>query len=338
MSANVRLHSSGRFEARIQLNNRQYSAYGSTEEEAAENLEKKVLLSQSFNKAFTFAQWMEERYLPSIQTTSAKHQQKAKWATGHLGRLANIQIQEINRHALQVTLDQKCKTLKLETLKTIKSVWSAALNLAEADDVIIKNPMRFVRLPRQLATIKEVYSAGELLRLIEYSRGYAAHPIAVLGGLMGLRIGEIVALEPKHFSVKGRLTVPGTKTAASRRDIPLPELVAKEIGHLSDWPLASAGTPARNALKRAAFRAQLEVEPHPHMLRHTYASLLEWIGCPLDVRSRLLGHGKRTITERYSHSQWNNWELWQNALAEHVYASSGEIVGYTAAGILGKTP
>jgi integrase len=193
---NVRRHKSGNFEARIQINKVPYSAYGDTEEEAAKNLEEKILRSQNLRESYTFEQWMVERYLPSIQTTSKKHQEKAAWAIKHLEHLANRPISQIDRANLQAAFVKKSKTLKPETLKTLKSVWAAALNLAEADDIIIKNPMRFVKLPRSMPEPKAVLGREQLLKLIDHSRGYAAHPIVVLGSLMGLRIGEICRLYP----------------------------------------------------------------------------------------------------------------------------------------------
>lgn len=324
MRPNVRLHKSGRYEARIQIQKIQYSAYGDTEDEAARNLEEKVLQSQN-RPNYSFGQWMEERYKPSIAHTSQKHREKANWAISHLGSLAERPIDQVDRHSLQNALN--AKTLSYESMKGLRAHWSSALLLAEADDVIRKNPMRFVKLKRAEPKQKEVYDAAGLRRLIEHSRGYASHPVVILAGLMGLRIGEIQRLKPEHFKQPGKLIVPGTKTSASVRELPLHPKILEEIGDCR-FPLAPnhAGRSNEN-LQRAAYRAQIKLRPTNHLLRHTYASLLEWIGCPLDVRARLLGHGKRTITERYSHLAWQNWEKWQNELVTHVYPEVGAELG-----------
>lgn len=329
MPKNIRLHKSGRFEARIQIAGVPWSAYGDTPDEAALALEEKLLRSQNLRGSYTLRQWMEERYLPSIEATSKAHQTKAKWAIKELGRAADLPIKEVDRNRLQLLVNQKAKTLTHESLRTLRSVWSAALNLAEADDIIAKNPLRFVRLPRAKPAVKPVLNAEELRTLIDHTRGYAGHGAAVLGGLMGLRIGEICLLEPKHFKQPGKLIVPGTKTAASARELPLHPRILEELAR-ETFPLAYPGSPTRNALDRAAARAGIEKHVHPHLLRHTYASLLEWLGCPLDVRARMLGHGKSTVTERYSHAAWQNWLHWQTALVEHVYQPVGSGVGYKA--------
>lgn len=306
------------------IQGRPFSAYGASEAEAVQNLDEKV--SRNLRDSYTFGQWMEERYLTSIQSTSKAHQDKARWAISHLGRMARLPIEKVTRHELQTLLNSK--KLSHDSLKTLRSVWSAGLNLAEADDVIPKNPMRFVRLKRQQPKPKQVYDAKALKQLIDHSRGYAAHPTAILGGLLGLRIGEIQKLKPEHFKEKGKLIVPGTKTMASIRELPLHPKILEEIGDYH-FPLAPKDAArSRENLKRAAYRAQLEIQPNNHMLRHSFASILEWLGCPLDVRARLLGHGKKSMTERYSHAEWRTWQKWCNLLVEYVYQLPKRKVGY----------
>lgn len=43
------------------------------------------------------------------------------------------------------------------------------------------------------------------------------------------------------------------------------------------------------------------------------------VGCPLDIRARLLGHSIASVTERYSHAEWRAWEEWTGRLMEFVY-------------------
>jgi len=334
---NVRRHKSGRFEARMTIQGRAWSAYGSTEAEAVEELRKKFE-SQKLPESPSFILWMEERYLPSIQRTTPRHQEKAKWAISKLGRLGPRPLSELTRHELQLAIDALSKKHAAETVKTIRSIWMAGLTLAEADDLIAKNPMRFVKVKSAPPKAKDVLSGPELLKLIEHSRGYAPHASIVLAGLLGLRIGEIARLRPEHFKESGKLIVPGTKSAASVRELPLHPRILLEIASCT-FPLTKGKDRAGEAMRRAAYRAQIETSIHPHLLRHTFASLLEWIGAPLDVRSRLLGHGKRHVTERYSHFQWRIWSDWLERLVEFVYDGRlPEIVGYTVGQSAPKSP
>jgi len=175
---------------------------------------------------------------------------------------------------------------------------------------------------------KRVRNSGpELLRLIEASRGYSGHGLIVLGGLLGLRIGEVQAIRAKHFG-DGKLTVPGTKTAASLRELPLHPLVHAELAGLPLPLIAPCQSACRYALQRNAKRAGIERHINPHLLRHTFATLLEWLGCPIEIRSRLMGHSIRHVTQRYSHAEWRAWEEWTGKLATFVYNGVGNELGH----------
>lgn len=40
---------------------------------------------------------------------------------------------------------------------------------------------------------------------------------------------------------------------------------------------------------------------------------------PTEIRSRLMGHSIRHVTQRYSHAEWRAWEEWTGRLVEFVY-------------------
>lgn len=311
---NIRLHKSGRFEARITIRGRSYSAYGETELEAAQNLEKKVVPSVRPSESPTLKQWMEGPYMTSVVHTSVKYHNQVNYSIKAIGTLADQDIKTINRAIIQAKVNELSKRLKPWSIKNIFTPIKAALKLAEIDELIPSNPARHVKLPTIRDDGKPVLTAEELKRLIDHSRGYSPHAAIVLCGLLGLRIGEVKGLTAKDFQ-KGKLTVPGTKTRASKREMPLPDMVLNELKDCT-FPLANSQT--NKAMAAAAWRAQMR-HVHPHLLRHSFVSLLEWIGCPLDVRSRLVGHGKKSVTEGYSHRAWNTWEYWLNELCLHVF-------------------
>lgn len=306
------------------VHGRRWSAYGATETEAALNLEEKVHGFQTQADHTSLRSWMETAYCQTLAKASAKQQEKAKWAAGHLGALGDLPLAEVNRHALQRLVNSK--SLSAGTIRTMASCWSAALNLAEADGLIPHNPMRHVRLPSDPPAAKATLSAEELRRLIEASRGYSGLPLVVLGGLLGLRIGEVQRLEAGHFA-DGELQVPGTKTVAAARTLPLPRRVHQELAGLPLPLLSPCQSANRNALLRNAKRAGIERRVHPHLLRHTCLTLLQWIGCPYETRARIAGHSLRHVTQRYSHAEWRAMEEWLTKLSTFVYTSKGNGVG-----------
>ena len=305
-----------------------YSAWAKEKDEAAIRLEEKVNASLPPD-TFSLASWMETGYKPTLEGLTPKTKEKADWALKHLGKLGESPLDELTRHKLQALVNVKAKTLAPGTVATMAGVWSAALNLAEADGIIPHNPMRHVRLPAQKHVPKETLSGPELLALIRASRGYSGHALVVLSGLLGLRIGEVQALEAKHFK-DGKLIVPGTKSAASVRELPLHPVIHAELAGLPMPLVMPAQSAARNALQRNAKRAGITQHVHPHLLRHTFATLLEWLGCPFEIRSRLMGHSVRHVTQRYSHAEWRAWEEWTAKLVTHVYGELGIRVGNDA--------
>ena len=47
-----------------------------------------------------------------------------------------------------------------------------------------------------------------------------------------------------------------------------------------------------------------------HWLRHTCSTSLMELGCPEEVRAGILGHGKRNVTQHYSHARLNAMRVW----------------------------
>lgn len=155
----------------------------------------------------------------------------------------------------------------------------------------------------------------------------------LLGGLLGLRAGELRGLTRSSFDWdKQSLTVnkattgvgktldtdAAPKTATSNRVLPIPPALVLEIKrHLEDYAafgrhgllFPSPHNPERprdvtgagQAMRRACKR--LGIEPRTsHDLRHSAASLLAEAGIPAVTVQAILGHAESAITRRYTHA------------------------------------
>ncbi|MDE3130844.1 MAG: tyrosine-type recombinase/integrase [Acidobacteriota bacterium] len=128
----------------------------------------------------------------------------------------------------------------------------------------------------------------------------------------GLRCAEALALTPRDVDFKSyRLRVIGK--GSKERVVPIDPLLEQL---LKDWrarrpagrsffnTLAGGSMNDRNVremVKRRGLKAGVN-DVHPHLLRHTCATV--WIerGLPLHEVQLLLGHARLTTTQRYLHA------------------------------------
>jgi site-specific recombinase XerD len=186
-----------------------------------------------------------------------------------------------------------------------------------------KKPKRVVRyLPAEIAT-RLIRAAGPTIlsqlgsdRLPHQTTVYLHRNEAILRTMIqgGLRIGEVEGLSLRQVRTDGfvvlgkgdkerRVTMPASATQA------VEEWLAERRGGTGPeealFTNHAGGRLSRKQIYRvvqdAAERLSLE-GIHPHLLRHTMASLLRERGVPLDTIRDRLGHESIATTEQYVHA------------------------------------
>lgn len=118
----------------------------------------------------------------------------------------------------------------------------------------------------------------------------------------------------RHIPLSGPLVLGSTKTAGSRRVVPLPAMLMHGLReHYEHTPTnrfnlvwtTSAGNPIHQSTdhrnwRRALLRAGLPLIPL-HSARHTAATLLQELRVDEAVRMRILGHNSQAVHRRYAH-------------------------------------
>lgn len=220
--------------------------------------------------------------------------------------------------------------------RTLQSVWevcsrcmAAALKL----ELIESNPVAKVSKPKYSKKDIQPFGIEEVKAILEQSEPHRLHALFVLAFLLGLRQGELFALEWADVDFErrtlrierqaanngGRIIIKAPKTKAGRRTLDLPDealdaLRLRQVRALRDGQAGSPlifPAPEGGYLQRSSFATRhwkkilekCELDPRGlHHARHTFATHALTEGCPLHVVSKILGHSSPTVTlETYAH-------------------------------------
>jgi integrase len=228
----------------------------------------------------------------------------------------------------------------VRTVRAAAQVLEMALDLAVERKLIPDNPMVGVRLPRDQPGKIEPLTDAQLAGLLKVARTTRLVALWFAYALLGLRRGEGLGLRWTDLdveqrtlritqqvqSIEGRRVVGDPKSGAGERVLPVPaillELLLEHRGgqqvqrgkRAAMWQehdlifCSRDGLPLwpRNveddwyALRE---RARLPDTVKLHHLRHTVSTLLDEVGASEALKAGILGHGKKTVTQRYTHAR-----------------------------------
>lgn len=325
------LRADGKWEAKgvNPATGRRKSYYGDTPEEASQ----KAWESFGIRDQSTLYGFYLDVYFPTVLHRSVNWRQQIAWAMdGHISPVFGASdLKDITRADAQrffngLKLSPKSKS-------HVKKVFSGIMALAEADEIIDKNPVASVRIPPVEAPDKTALTPSELWRLYEASHGLV-RPFVLLAGFAGLRLGEAVGMTWKHVSedtlmvrqqvlqLQKRVEVTEKlKTPQAKRDIPAPFLheIPKGI-----WMCANSTggyvlpKNITRELKIACKKAEVPIVS-PHELRHTFITIMEnELECPASILKEIVGHAKDRVTGGYSHPRMDQKRKWMQKYWQHV--------------------
>jgi integrase/recombinase XerD len=161
--------------------------------------------------------------------------------------------------------------------------------------------------PRAGPAAREALSEEELRRVLEEARrrGFYHYALVALCGLCGLRVSEALSLRWADVDFEGGFIVVRAGKGAKGRRVPAPR-------QLLDYLRFYRGKPEARVVNRTyswAWQAVREVGEKalgkpvsPHVLRHTYATLLLKRGVDVRTVQEVLGHASLATTAAYLHS------------------------------------
>lgn len=235
-------------------------------------------------------------------------------------------ISPIQVHLFTSSISHLSKSAQTKCIQYARSIFDVAVE----NGVIEKSP--FSRTINHSAEEPEEQNAltnDQAKALLEAVKGTRAYLFCLIALSTGMRRGEILGLmwddidwERKRICVKhnksfaaGENDAPVssfTKTAAGRRDIPIPATLFEELKNESVRSTSPFVIKMNNgqSLTRSSFHSlwkivetrDLGFEVHPHLLRHTYCTTCIEAGMAVKDVQHLMGHATPEMTMRvYAH-------------------------------------
>jgi site-specific recombinase XerD len=201
-----------------------------------------------------------------------------------------------------------------------KNAAASTMNLAVSafkffyGEVLKKNIVQGQRRPRQDKKLPVVLSKSEIRRMLECEMNLKHRLLLALAYSSGLRVGEVVALKPRHIDfARKSILVSGGKGRKDRYTMLSDTAAAflREYAAVQDtdtWLFP--GVPrekhlcirsAQRVFERALARAGINKDASIHCLRHSFATHLLEGGTDIRFIQNLLGHTSIRTTERYTH-------------------------------------
>jgi integrase len=217
-------------------------------------------------------------------------------------------------------------------VQVMRTVLSSALTRAMREELVARNVAQLVTLPAWRRREVRAWSVDEAREFLRAAENHRLYPAFLLMLVYGLRRGEVLGLRWSDIDFAGgvirirqqvqrighELLVGPTKTSASRRDLPLVEIVTKTLVGLQQQAVGprppgdalqpnglvfttSTGRPIepRNLVRtfdsicQAAGIRRIRV----HDLRRTAATLFNKLGVPARDAQLILGHSRISLTQ-----------------------------------------
>jgi integrase len=264
-----------------------------------------VALERTLTVAGYLDRWVDDvlPYAGVTQSTVEKYQWVADhWLKPYLGTVRLDRLTPAHVQTMLRQLDKAGKSAR--TCAQARTVLRKALAHAQRTELITRNAAALAAAPRLPKGTSDALTADEAAKVLAVAAGHRLEHLAVLALHLGMRRGELLALDWSDVDFKAKeLAVRAGKTADAARTLPLVAGTADILRtRRGVGPVFTTGAGnrlgARQALK--VWHGWTEAagigRRRFHASRHTAATLMLERGVPLEVVSAILGHASLAIT------------------------------------------
>lgn len=298
---------------------------------ALTDLQRQVAAGVAADRTLTVAAYLDrwcDDVLPYSGVTDSTVQ-KYRWVCGTWikPRIGTVRLDRLTPAHVQTMLRDLERSAGLAPRSRLqaRTVLRRALAHAQRTDLVTRNAAALAEPPKANGLPRDALTAEEAAAVLAAAAGHRLEALAVLALRLGMRRGELVALDWPDIDLEaGELTVRDAKTSAGRRTLPLVagtldalrrHRARQRTERIALGPRWRAGEAvfANEPGERLTGRQALAVwhqwtetaglgRRRFHASRHTCATLLLARGVPLEIVSAVLGHASLAITaDVYAH-------------------------------------
>lgn len=211
-----------------------------------------------------------------------------------------------------------------QTVKRDLSALRSFYRYLSLTGVVERNPMQLVRNPKTRRTLPAFVKQTEMDRLLDKvtfpdtAEGRRDRLILLTFYSTGLRVSELVGLNPTDIdTANGELKVTGKRN--KQRIVPFGEELREALdGYLHERELQGNGADSalftdekgkrlpdgkvRQLVKHYLSLVTTQKKKTPHVLRHTFATVMLNNGADIEAVKELLGHESLNTTQVYTHT------------------------------------
>ncbi|MFO0538016.1 MAG: tyrosine-type recombinase/integrase [Armatimonadota bacterium] len=330
-----RLHRSGKIEARWTFEKKRFSCYGKTWEEAVESAILRLKPVLAVREAESQARrsrlviiWLARDLSELYADSSPATREQAAWAIQTLCDCtpADLATDDLTLGAVLGIWREACRRYaKPNTRRTLRKFLVRVCGVWARSGITPYDYTREIKAPA--ATRKEIVpTADEAMRLWLDHRDHYLGPLLFCEFVLGMRSSEARSITLDMLG-EDTLLVPGTKTKAAHRTIPLSPVISAVLHHYASNQerylcANSMGGYLRDNITRdlrPLYAASGVPYAAQHGLRHAFATGAELLGMPRSVRMAIMGQSvTHEIGDLYVHPTPVNvrdWlTKWENSL------------------------
>ena len=330
----------GYYRSSFRHNGKTYTVIGKTEAEVHRKIGKRKAELEAGAikvKSMTVRQYAKEWANTYHGSESETDKDYCRIVKNHIvpaiGDMKMTEVTEAMRQRLLNNLE-----LSPSRIHKVRITLGQMFHKAQKNHVISDDPAEDLTVPEVKKTSRRAITAEErklLLTVLPHHRGNIYCKLMLY---CGLRPGEVNALQWKHVDLahkvihvrqaqKHNSTEIGTpKTAAGVRDIPIPDILCKELkkgnreDYVASWTGGAITRAAQSRMWRSILRemdilagatvyrnqiieSKIADDLDLYCLRHTYCTDLQRAGVPINVAKVLMGHSSIEVTARiYTHT------------------------------------